>query len=165
MLLASHVHESDDALFEMTPTSKSHSDQDKEESYQKDSGRFVIAIISSLVNAASANMWVTYASVTPSAAAFYATPSTFGINLLSLLFMIVFIPMSPVSSWILDTRGPRDSLVLGGALNALGALLKWISVYTSSPYATLIVGQIFGAIAQPFILNGRFDLCNSRLDY
>lgn len=127
---------------------------EKETAFRKDPGRFGIAIISSLVNAASANMWVTYASVTSSAASFYATPSTFGINVLSLLFMVIFIPMSPVSSWVLDTRGPRDSLVLGGGFNVLGALLKWISVYTSTPYATLIIGQIFGAIAQPFILNG-----------
>ena len=154
MLLSDNTN--DDSTFEMNPISQTLINRDSEKGFQKDPGRFVIAIISSLVNASSANMWVTYASVTRSAAAFYETPSSFGINLLSLLFMIIFIPVSPVSSWVLDTRGPRDSLVLGGALNAFGALLKWISVYTPNPYATLVVGQVFGAIAQAFILNGTF---------
>lgn len=77
--------------------------------FEKDRQRFAIAGITSLANIANAGIWSAYASVTTTSAVYYDTNS-FGINLLSLIFMFIYIPVSPLSSWVLDTRGIRTSV-------------------------------------------------------
>uniref|UniRef100_A0A8C2ZW06 Solute carrier family 49 member 3 n=1 Tax=Cyclopterus lumpus TaxID=8103 RepID=A0A8C2ZW06_CYCLU len=81
------------------------------------------------------------------------------INWLSLVYMVVAIPLSFGSTWMLDTLGLRTTLILGAWLNMFGALLRFIgaSVYPESlgftaKYLLVMSGQTLGAMAQPLFI-------------
>uniref|UniRef100_A0A8C2ZUQ6 Solute carrier family 49 member 3 n=1 Tax=Cyclopterus lumpus TaxID=8103 RepID=A0A8C2ZUQ6_CYCLU len=81
------------------------------------------------------------------------------INWLSVVYMVVAIPLSFGSTWMLDTLGLRTTLILGAWLNMFGALLRFIgaSVYPEGPgftakYLLVMSGQTLGAMAQPLFI-------------
>ncbi|KAL2919313.1 hypothetical protein HK105_200956 [Polyrhizophydium stewartii] len=117
--------------------------------------RFVVAGCFVLGNAANSLLWSSFSSVTPSARTFYNTNS-FAINALSLVFLVLYLPVSPLSSWVLDTKGLRASALIGCLLTVAGAGVRWAGAYAGSPvtrYAAAMVGQALASIAQPFVLN------------
>ncbi|KAH6568976.1 hypothetical protein BASA62_005142 [Batrachochytrium salamandrivorans] len=117
--------------------------------------RFLIALSVLLGNAANAALWSTYATVTPSAKTYFGT-SSFLINLLSLVFLIWYIPISPLASWCLDVKGLRIGILMGCWLTVLGAAIRWLGGYFDSPgvrYSITLVGQSVASIAQPLLLD------------
>eukprot|EP00842_Homolaphlyctis_polyrhiza_P006416 jgi/Hompol1/6776/HPOL_000932-RA len=117
--------------------------------------RFLIAGAVCLGNLANSAIWTTFSAVTPASASFYGT-SSFGINMLSLLFFAWFIPVSPIASWLIDTKGLRLSVLLGSWLTALGALVRFLgslSGSTGTRFALAIVGNSLSAIGQPFLID------------
>jgi fucose permease len=64
--------------------------------------------------------------------------------------MIVFIFVNFPSNWILDSKGIRKGVIIGAVLTALGAAIRCL---VNLSFAYVIIGQIFCAIGQPFILN------------
>ncbi|XP_041845499.1 solute carrier family 49 member A3 isoform X2 [Melanotaenia boesemani] len=70
--------------------------------------------------------------------------------------MVVAIPLSFGTTWMLDTYGLRLTLVLGSWLNMLGATLRLFSLNTTDKYkieyGAMMLGQTFGALAQPLII-------------
>ncbi|GMF34875.1 unnamed protein product [Phytophthora fragariaefolia] len=71
------------------------------------------------------------------------------------VYFISYIPCSFVGSWIMDKKGLRYGVLLGGFLQALGASLRYFACAfgpTGEAYVTL-VGQILASIAMPFMVN------------
>ncbi|NJD03437.1 MAG: major facilitator superfamily domain-containing protein 7, partial [Ruminiclostridium sp.] len=94
-------------------------------------------------------LWITFASITKSAAAFYKV-SDLGIGLLSMVFMIIYIIVSIPASWLIDKYGFRIAVGLGAALTGVFGLLRGLF---SSNYTLVLVFQIFIAVGQPLIVN------------
>ncbi len=94
-------------------------------------------------------LWISYAPITGLAAAFYGV-TDLQIGLLSMSFMIAFIPLSIPSSWAIDTFGFRKSVGIGAVMMALFGVLRG---FAGGNY-TLVLITTFGlAASQPLLLN------------
>ncbi|XP_028272850.1 solute carrier family 49 member A3 [Parambassis ranga] len=117
--------------------------------------RWLVLMVLCLLNCSNATIWLTFAPVADQSAQ-YLKVTLDDINWLSLVFMVVAIPLSFGTTWMLDTLGLRISLILGSWLNMFGALLRFfgtISVVSSDVrYPLVMLGQTMGAIAQPLII-------------
>ena len=94
-------------------------------------------------------LWITFASITGPAAAFYGV-SDLAIGLLSLSFMVVYIFVSIPASWVIDTYGFRVGVGIGAVLTGVFGLMRGV---LSESYTTVLIAQIGIAVAQPFLLN------------
>ncbi|CAB1455722.1 unnamed protein product [Pleuronectes platessa] len=118
--------------------------------------RWFVLLILCLLNCSNAMIWLTFAPVADQSAHFLKVTLE-GVNWLSLVFMVVAIPLSFGTTWMLDTLGLRITLILGAWLNMSGALLRFLAsdVVDISPevvFPLMMVGQTLGAIAQPLII-------------
>lgn len=111
--------------------------------------RWVMLGVFMLVIAINQLLWISFASITGAAAAFYGV-SDLAIGLLSMVFMIVFIVISIPASWVIDTYGIRVGVGIGVALTGIFGLLRGVF---AADYTWVLVSQIGIAIGQPFILN------------
>lgn len=125
-------------------------------------------------------LWLTFAPVADQSALFLHVGLP-DINWLSLVFMVVSIPFSLVTTWMLDTLGLRitvghrrrrrhvvmslpahwpltsgfpSQLILGSWLNMLGAVLRYVGTLLGQRYVfpVVMLGQTLGALAQPLII-------------
>lgn len=68
----------------------------------------MLAIIASL-NACNALFWLSFAPVALTASRYYNV-STIWIDMMSIVFMILYIPAGVISSWVLDKYGLRRAV-------------------------------------------------------
>ncbi|XP_054453469.1 solute carrier family 49 member A3 [Anoplopoma fimbria] len=119
--------------------------------------RWLALLILCLLNCSNATLWLTFAPVADQSAKFLEV-SLDKINWLSLVYMVVAIPLSFVTTWMLDTLGLRTTLILGAWLNMFGALLRFFgaALFLSKDhtvrYLTVMLGQTLAALAQPLII-------------
>ena len=111
--------------------------------------RWVVLAVFMFVNITIQMLWITYAPITGPAAAFYGV-SDLQIGLLSMSFMIAFIPLSIPVSWVIDTYGFRLAVSIGAIMMGIFGILRGMA---GANY-TLVLWSTFGiAAAQPFLLN------------
>ncbi|KAI8832207.1 major facilitator superfamily domain-containing protein, partial [Chytriomyces cf. hyalinus JEL632] len=124
--------------------------------------RFAVAAGVFFANFNNALLWATYAAVTPTTAEYYAC-SEYTINLVALVFQIVFIPAAIPSMYAIDHLGLRPSVLVGTWGVTLGAAIRWLAVYAGGgpnvQLALLFTGQIIAAIATPFAFNAPTKVC------
>ncbi|XP_072251251.1 solute carrier family 49 member A3 [Leuresthes tenuis] len=117
--------------------------------------RWFMLLVLCLLNCSNATIWLTFAPVADQSAQ-YLKVSLGDINWLSLVYIVVAIPLSFGTTWMLDTVGLRITLVLGSWLNMLGALGRLCGTPESGvyqlKYVLVMVGQTLGALAQPLII-------------
>jgi len=101
------------------------------------------------VNITIQMLWITYAPITGPAAAFYGV-GDLQIGLLSMSFMIAFIPLSIPVSWVIDTYGFRLAVSIGAIMMGIFGILRGIA---GSNYTLVLWSTIGIAAAQPFLLN------------
>jgi MFS family permease len=94
-------------------------------------------------------LWITFASITIEAATFYAV-TELDILLLSLVFMIAYIPVTFLASWIIDKYDFRIGAGIGAVLAGIFGLLRY---FAGNDYTLVLIFQIGIAIGQPFVLN------------
>jgi len=94
-------------------------------------------------------LWISYAPITGLAAEFYAV-TDLQIGLLSMVFMIAFIPFSIPASWVIDTYGFRIGVGIGAILMGVFGILRGIG---GVGYNLVLWSTIGIAVAQPFLLN------------
>ncbi len=111
--------------------------------------RWVVLFVYFLINALMQIQWIAFAPITSEAVAFYKVPAL-QIDLLSLIFMIVYLFVSFPASYIIDTWGIRTGIGIGAALMGIFGLMK--GIYGAN-YDMVIIAQIGIAVGQPFILN------------
>ncbi|XP_077588503.1 solute carrier family 49 member A3 [Stigmatopora nigra] len=115
--------------------------------------RWLVLLVLCLLNCSNATLWLTFAPVADQSAQ-YLRVTLADINSLSLIYMVVSIPLSLGTTWMLDTLGLRLTLILGSWLNMFGALLR---IFCPSPFAyiyypVVMAGQVLAALAQPLII-------------
>ncbi|XP_034038091.1 solute carrier family 49 member A3 [Thalassophryne amazonica] len=116
--------------------------------------RWFVLLLLCLLNCSNATIWISFAPVADESAKFLKT-SLDQINWLSMVYMVVAIPLSFGTTWMLDMLGLRITLILGSWLNMLGALLRVLGVVLEVPgavYPVTMLGQTFGAVAQPLMI-------------
>ncbi|RUS89594.1 hypothetical protein EGW08_002612 [Elysia chlorotica] len=73
------------------------------------------------------------------------------IDMLSMVYMLAYIPLIFPATWLLDKRGLRLCCIVGAALNAAGAWLKCASI-SPDRFGLLMFAQTVCAAAQLFVL-------------
>ena len=111
--------------------------------------RWVVLLVYFLLNAMLQVQWITFAPITSEVVAFYNVPAV-QIDLLSLIFMIVYIFVCIPASYIIDTRGIRVGIGIGAMLLGGFGFLKG---FCGSSYTLVVLAQIGNAVGQPFVLN------------
>ncbi len=111
--------------------------------------RWVVLLAFMFVVAVNQLLWITFAPITGSAAAYYGV-SDLSIGLLSLSFMIVYIVVSIPASWMIDTYGIRVAVGIGVVLTGAFGLVRGL---VAADYTWVLIAQIGIAVGQPFILN------------
>jgi len=111
--------------------------------------RWVVLALFMFVNLTIQMLWIAYAPITGPAAAFYGV-TDLQIGLLSMVFMIAFIPLSIPASWVIDTWGFRLAVGIGCALMGVFGVLRGLA---GASYPLALWSTVGIAIAQPFLLN------------
>jgi Sugar phosphate permease len=102
-----------------------------------------------LINLVMQTLWIDYSPILRDASTFYGVSET-GIGLFSMLFMIIFVPLSIPASWAIDRYGLRISTTIGAILMAIFAALR---AFAGSGYVLALVATVGLAVAQPLLLN------------
>ena len=111
--------------------------------------RWVVLAVFMFVNITIQILWISYAPITGPAAKFYGVDDL-QIGLLSMSFMIAFIPLSIPVSWVIDTYGFRLAVSIGAIMMGIFGIMRGMA---GTNY-TLVLWSTFGiAASQPFLLN------------
>jgi len=94
-------------------------------------------------------MWIGFAPIEEDVKTSFGCSSTW-VNLLSLVFMIVYLPANFPASYAMDVLGCRHALIMGGSLQMLGALLRCVQPVSPNSAYLVMAGQTLAAIGQPF---------------
>ncbi|XP_010898774.1 solute carrier family 49 member A3 isoform X2 [Esox lucius] len=117
--------------------------------------RWFILFVLCVLNCSNSMLWLTFAPVADQSAQFLGV-TVDQVNWLSLVYMVVAIPLSFGTTWMLDTLGLRIALLLGSCLNVLGAVLRFVATLTGVPRAAVFPvvmgGQTLCALAQPLVI-------------
>lgn len=111
--------------------------------------RWVVLLAYVIINILMQLQWITFAPITSGAVAFYNVPAI-QIDLLSLIFMIVYLFVSFPASYIIDTWGIRIGIGIGAVLMGVFGFIKG---FYGSSYGMVVIAQIGIAVGQPFVLN------------
>lgn len=120
-----------------------------EEKYKVYGYRWVVLAVFMFINLTIQILWISYAPITGPAAKFYGV-TDLQIGLLSMVFMIAFIPLSIPVSWVIDTYGFRVAVSIGAVLMGVFGVLRGLA---GANYSLVLISTIGIAIAQPFLLN------------
>lgn len=119
------------------------------EKYKLYSYRWVVLAVFMFINLTIQMLWITYAPITGTAAEFYGV-TDLRIGLLSMVFMIAFIPFSIPASWVIDTYGFRIAVGIGAVLMGIFGLVRG---FAGANYSLVLWSTIGIAVAQPLLLN------------
>ncbi|MBI5942786.1 MAG: MFS transporter [Chloroflexi bacterium] len=111
--------------------------------------RWVVLTVFMLVNITIQILWISYAPITGPAAAFYGVDDL-KIGLLSMSFMIAFIPLSIPVSWVIDTYGFHLAVGIGAAIMGIFGIMRGAA---GTNYPLVLWSTIGIAVSQPFLLN------------
>jgi cyanate permease len=111
--------------------------------------RWVVLAVFMLINMTIQILWISFSPVTGPAAAFYRV-TDLNIGLLSMMFMIAFIPLSIPVSWVIDTWGFHKAVSIGAVLMGVFGILRGLA---GASYGLVLASTIGIAVAQPFLLN------------
>ena len=111
--------------------------------------RWKVLLLFMFVNITLQMLWISFASITIEAAAFYGV-AELEILFLSLVFMIAYIPVTFLASWIIDKYDFRIGAGIGVILAGIFGFLRF---FAGNDYMLLLIFQIGIAIGQPFLLN------------
>jgi len=111
--------------------------------------RWVILAVFMFLNLTMQMLWIAYSPIMGPAAEYYGVTDG-KIGLLSMVFMIAFIPLSIPVSWIIDKYGYKKAVSIGAILMAIFGLLRG---FAGQDYTLVLICSIGIAIAQPFLLN------------
>jgi MFS family permease len=121
----------------------------RESTYKLYPYRWVVLSVFMFVNITIQLLWIAFAPITILASKFYNVSDS-RIGLLSMVFMIAFIPLSIPVSWGIDTFGFRKTVSIGAILMAVFGVTRGL---VGDNYGLVLASTIGIAFAQPFLLN------------
>ena len=111
--------------------------------------RFYMLLIYCASTCFNALAWISIAPISTTVQEVYGV-SDFEVNLVSLIFLILFLPGMLSSTFIFDRWGLRNGLIIGSILQAVGASLKY---FINQGFWIVLLGQGFIGLAQPYFLD------------
>ena len=120
-----------------------------EKSYRVYGYRWVVLAVFMFINITIQILWISFSPILGPAAKYYGV-TDLQIVMLSMVFMLAFIPLSLPVSWAIDTYGFRKTVGLGAALMGIFGLIRGL---VGADYVPVLLATIGIAVAQPFLLN------------
>ncbi|XP_046878199.1 feline leukemia virus subgroup C receptor-related protein 1 [Hypomesus transpacificus] len=114
------------------------------------SRRFAVLAVFSLYSLVNAFQWIQYSIISNIFTHFYGVTSD-KIDLLSIVYMVTYVPLIFPASWLLDKKGLKLAALIGAGLNCIGAWMKCASVRPDL-FGVTMTAQIICSVAQVFIL-------------
>ena len=111
--------------------------------------RWIVLLLFFFTNIISQILWVSFIPVTSLAMKFYGVDE-FSIILLSLIFLIVYIPVTFIAAWLIDKFDFKIGASIGSLFMGVFGFLRY---FADNNYIFVLIFQIGIAIAQPFLLN------------
>jgi len=111
--------------------------------------RWIVLLLFFFTNIISQILWVSFIPVTTLAMKFYGVDE-FSIILLSLIFLIVYIPVTFIAAWLIDKFDFKIGASIGSLFMGVFGFLRY---FADNNYIFVLIFQIGIAIAQPFLLN------------
>lgn len=111
--------------------------------------RWVILAVFMFLNLTMQMLWIAYSPIMGPAAEYYGVTDG-KIGLLSMVFMIAFIPLSIPVSWIIDKYGYKIAVSIGAILMGIFGLVRG---FAGQDYILVLICSIGIAVTQPFLLN------------
>ncbi|MFX1250102.1 MAG: MFS transporter [Promethearchaeota archaeon] len=111
--------------------------------------RWIVLLLFMFANITIQMLWISFAAVTSHAMVFYVVEET-SIYLLSLVFMVVYIPVTFIATWLIDKYDFKIGAGVGAVLAGVFGLLRF---FAGTNYMLVLIFQIGVAIGQPFLLN------------
>ncbi|CAF3612492.1 unnamed protein product [Adineta steineri] len=117
--------------------------------------RWFYLFVVCLAQISNALIWINFSPIANLGTEYYKV-SYDAINWLSLMYMIVSIPFTLPSTWLIDKLGVRYGMLIGTWMNAVGSIVRCFSILpifsNSGRFTILMIGQFICALAQTFIL-------------
>ncbi|MDO8056774.1 MAG: MFS transporter, partial [Candidatus Hermodarchaeota archaeon] len=110
--------------------------------------RWIVLLVFMVIAAVTQILWITFAPISSLAASLYSV-TELDIALLSLIFMVVYIPVSIPSAYLIDSKGFRFAAGVGAIITAVFAVCRAFA----PDYLFLLVFSAGIAIGQPFVFN------------
>ncbi|CAK8988237.1 Solute carrier family 49 member A3 (Major facilitator superfamily domain-containing protein 7-a) (Major facilitator superfamily domain-containing protein 7-b) (Myosin light polypeptide 5 regulatory protein) (MYL5) [Durusdinium trenchii] len=120
--------------------------------------RWLTLALFCMSTATNAMLWITFSPINSVTQTFYGV-SAAEVNVLSIVYLAAYVPVSLGTNFVFNRLGLRFGIVLACALNVLSGLVRWLSTESNesqrgaSAFTILVIGQTFGAMAQPFFTN------------
>jgi sugar phosphate permease len=111
--------------------------------------RWVVLIMFMFAGAMTQVIWITFMGISKASAEHYNVSANL-ILLLSLIFMIVYIPVNFLACWTIDKFGLKWGTGIGVILTGVFGFLRAVS---GTNYWLLFFFQFMTAVGQPFVLN------------
>lgn len=112
--------------------------------------RFLISTLYLVVAVINSVMWVCVSPIQTDLMKIYNL-DLFTVNFgASLIYLVIYIPMSFVGNYIIDEKGLKVAIMIGAALTIIGL---WVRTLCKDSFYFICLGQALGAIGAPCILN------------
>ncbi|MBD3195285.1 MAG: MFS transporter [Candidatus Lokiarchaeota archaeon] len=112
--------------------------------------RWVVLLLFFFVNAVIQILWISYAPVTSQAQIYYNVGDALLIDLFSLTFMIAYIPITFLASYLIDKYDFRVGASIGALIMGVFGFLRFLA---GRDFFLALIFQLLIAIGQPFLLN------------
>jgi hypothetical protein len=136
--------------------------EEKGSGYRAYSYRWLILAIFCSLEATNNILWVTYAPISDIVGNYFgggAYGSTTSVNMLANIFLILYLPGTGLSIFLMKYFNLKRSLEICGFLTMFGAMLRYIAAMNrndwgnENTYWVMLLGQAFAALGQPMFLN------------
>lgn len=138
----------------MNNNSKVSIDIDKtiDSKYTAYSYRWVVLLLFMFIGAMTQVIWITFGGITDESAIYYFGDATrtVPILMLSVVFMIAYIPFNFLASWLIDKYGLKWGTGIGVILTGVFGMLRPV---IPENYGWVMFCSVMCAIGQPFVLN------------
>lgn len=119
--------------------------------------RFGVAGFFAVSNCTNAVLWICFSPIAQIMQLAFGV-SALAVNMLSTVFMIMYLPGSALSLYLMERYGLRTTVLTGCALNVACAWVRFFGslLQASAPgagFAIIVIGQLIGALGQPIFTN------------
>ena len=128
-------------------------DEDADKMVGSNSVRWIMLAIYGGISFCNGMLWITFSPITTFTEAFFDIDANL-VNLLSVVYMVLYIPGSVFASWLYKHYGCRTTLLFAATGNAVSAWTRVVAVaQPDKGYVFLLLGQCIGSWVQPSLLN------------
>jgi MFS family permease len=119
--------------------------------------RWVVLLSYVVVAAVSQILWLNFATITTPIMTSLFNVSVSDVGLLSMVWPLLFIPLSVPTGILVDKKGFRFAVAVGAVIMAVFAVFR---IFSGEDFTLLLLFQSGAALGQPFVFNGLSKLAS-----